>query len=122
MKQLVISLKNSTEVLSDFKKAFRNAKRNDKQYHSRYEISFDSKKELNKFLRNIDILSSIIYFKPKSIYELAKICRRDVSNLNKTILFLSKIGAIKIKKSKISGKETNTPIVEYDSIQFKLAA
>ena len=42
----------------------------------------------------------IINSKPKSIYELSKICHKDVSNLNKIIKFFNSIGVIEIKKTK----------------------
>ncbi len=120
MKKLIVSLKNSTEVLNDFKKALKNAKKN--KLRSKYEISFDSKQDFNRFIKNIDILMYIINFKPKSVYELSKICHKDVSNLNKIINFFNSIGAVEIKKTKIAGREVHTPIIDYDTIQFKLAA
>jgi predicted transcriptional regulator len=68
----------------------------------------------------LGVLSQILTFKPKSVYELAKIARIDVSNLNKTILFFERVGAIRIKESKISGRAVKTPVVDYDQIQFDL--
>jgi tetratricopeptide (TPR) repeat protein len=50
-----------------------------------YEVSFDNKADFNKFVRNIPVLSAIIVYKPRSVYELAKLTKIDVSNLNKTI-------------------------------------
>lgn len=121
MKHLVVSLKTSDEVLNDFKKAFRRIKRK-KSVSPHYEISLDNKKDFNHFVRNIDILKYILIFKPKSIYELAKITKIDVSNLNKAILFFEEIGALKVKTIKSSGRMTKVPVVEYDTVEFKLAA
>ncbi len=122
MKKLIVSLKTSTEVLDDFKSALKNMKKKSTGKTSHYEISFDTKKDFNRFIRNIDLLTHIITFKPKSVYELAKICSMDVSNLNKIIQFFEEAGVIRIKKSKVSGREVRTPIVDYDEIVFKLAA
>ena len=55
-------------------------------------------------------------------YELAKICGVDASNLNKIILFFEKVGALRIKKKKIRGRSVKTPIVDYQRIEFDLAA
>lgn len=120
MKQLVISLKTSSEIFSDFKNALKNTKQYNRNIN--FEISFDNKNDFDRFVRNIDILTCIINFKPNSIYELAKLCKKDVSNLNKIIQFFNELGVIKIEKNKISGRDISKPTVEYDTIQFKLAA
>lgn len=121
MKELVISLKSSSEVMKDFKKAFKKvSKRQLKEPH--YEISFDNKKDFEKFARHIFILSNILTFKPKSIYELAQLSGIDVSNLNKTILFFEDLGAVEIKKRTIRGRQVKTPVVPYDSIKIDLKA
>ena len=59
-----------------------------------YEVSFDNKADFNRFVRNIPILSAIIFFNPRSVYELAKVTGLDVSNLNKTVQFFEEIGVI----------------------------
>ncbi|MBI1909644.1 MAG: hypothetical protein HYS22_05695 [Deltaproteobacteria bacterium] len=121
MKHLIVSLKTADEVLDDFKKAFRKAKKGSfKQPH--YEISFDNKNDFDRFARNLHVLKYILIFKPKSIYELAKITRMDVSNLNKIILFFEKAGALSVKTSKVSGRTVKRPVVEYDTVKFNLAA
>ena len=121
MKQLVISVKSSREVLKDFKKAFKRASRKQiKDPH--YEISFDNRKDFERFVKNIPILAAIIEFRPKSVYELAKATDTDVSNLNKIILFLEEMGAIRLKDAMVNGRAVKTPIVEYEKIEFKLVA
>ncbi len=73
-------------------------------------------------MKNIGILSLIHSLKPKSVYELAKIADMDVSNLNKIILFFEEAGVVKLKRSKVSGRLVTRPVVEYDKIEFNLAA
>jgi len=119
MKKLIISLKNSTVVLNDFKKALKGARRG-KLKEPHYEISFDNRSDFEKFARNIFIISNILTYKPKSVYELAKLSNLDISNLNKVILFFEEIGAIKIKKKLINGRLVKTPIVDYDEISIDL--
>lgn len=120
MKSLVISLKSSTEVMADFEKAMKRARSGKLKEH--YEISFDNRKEFEKFVRHIHVLSAILAFKPRSVYELAKLSGMDVSNLNKIILFFEEVGAIKLKSAKVGGRKVKQPIVEYDRIEFDLAA
>src|ERR1041385_3585035 len=109
------------EVLKDFKSAYQRAKhRTGRETH--YEISFDNRRDFDLFARNIHILSKILAFKPKSVYELAKLCGIDTSNLNKIILFFERIGALRIKEQTIAGRSVRTPIVDYRCIEFDLAA
>ncbi|MBL6996419.1 hypothetical protein [Desulfobacula sp.] len=119
MKKLIVSLKTSNQVINDFKKAFKKAKKGQMKDH--FEISFDNRTDFNKFIRNLDILTFIIHHNPRSVYELAKLMEKDVSNLNKTILYYADLGVVKIKKEK-GGRETNKPIVEFNKIEFDLAA
>jgi predicted transcriptional regulator len=121
MKTLVVSIKSSGEVLKDFEKALTKAKAGRiKKPH--FEISFDNRKDFERFVSHISILSTILALKPKSVYELAKLSSMDVSNLNKIILFFEEVGAIRLKTAKINGRTVKQPIVEYQKIEFDLAA
>jgi predicted transcriptional regulator len=121
MKKLILSIKSSSETLSDFKKALKEARKG-RLKGEHYELSFDNKKDFDRFVKNLSILSAILIHKPKSVYELAKLVGMDVSNLNKLIVFFETVGAIKIKTSTVAGRTIKTPIVEYDQIEFDLKA
>lgn len=121
MKKLIVSIKSSAETLADFKKALKNARKGHlKEDH--FELSFDNKKDFDRFVKNLGVLSAILTHKPKSIYELAKLIDMDISNLNKLVMFFESVGAIKIKTSIVSGRTVKTPIVEYGHIEFDLKA
>jgi predicted transcriptional regulator len=121
MKKLIVSIKSSSQSLSEFKKALKDARKGNLK-GDRYEISFDNKKDFDRFAKNLGVLSAILTHKPKSIYELSKLIDMDVSNLNKLIAFFESVGAIKIKTSQESGRAVKTPIVEYGQIEFDLKA
>jgi len=121
MKTLVVSIKNSGEVLKDFEKAFKKA-RAGRLKKPQFEVSFDNRKDFERFVRHVSILSTILALKPKSVYELAKLSGMDVSNLNKIILFFEEIGAVRLKTSKVNGRIVKQPIVDYQKIEFDLAA
>ena len=121
MKTLVVSIKNSGEVLADFERALKKA-RAGRLKKPHFEISFDNRKEFERFVRHISILSTILALKPKSVYELAKLSGMDVSNLNKIILFFEEMGAIRLRTSKVKGRTVKQPIVEYERIEFDLVA
>jgi len=121
MKKLIVSIKSSSETLSNFKKDLKQARKG-KLKSDHFELSFDNKKDFDRFIKNLGILSAILTHKPKSIYELAKLVEMDISNLNKIVIFFESIGAIKIKTSTVSGRTVKTPIVEYGHIEFDLMA
>ena len=119
MKQLIVSIKTPSEALDDFRRALKKAR--SRKLTPSSEISFDNRKDFNRFVENLHILSSIRAYKPRSVYELAKRTGVDVSNLNKLILFFEEMGVLKIKKETISGRKVRRPVVDYDRIEFKLA-
>ncbi len=121
MKELVISIKSSSEGMSDLRKAFKSIVKR-KAKGAKYEISFDNRKSFEKFAKNIYVLSSIIKFKPSSIYELAKLSGLDVSNLNKIVVFYEAMGALELKESTKNGRQVKKPTVPYDSIKIDLKA
>ncbi len=121
MKKLIVSYKTPAQSLADFKKALKST-RSKKKQQVHYEIAFDNKRDYPKFIKNSDILKAILVLKPKSVYELAKSLGKDQSNLNKIIMFFESYGVIKIKESKVNSRTVRKPIVDYQKIEFDLAA
>ncbi len=122
MKKLIVSCKTVDHVFEDFKKAASRVRRGKFNGIAEYEVSFDNKADFNRFVKNIPVLSAIIVFKPRSVYELAKLTATDVSNLNKIIQFFEDIGVVRIKTSTVEGRTVKQPHVEYDEVTFRLAA
>ena len=119
MKKLIVSIKTPSQSISEFKKALKDARKG-RLKDDHFEISFDNKKDFDRFTKNLGVLSAILTHKPKSIYELAKLIEMDVSNLNKLIDFFESVGAITIKTSQASGRSVKTPVVEYGQVEFDL--
>jgi predicted transcriptional regulator len=122
MKKLVVSCKTAEHVFEDFKRAAKAVRRGNFKGETVYEVSFDNKADFNRFVRNIPVLSAIIVFKPRSVYELAKLIESDVSNLNKVIQFFEEIGVVTVKTTKNAGRTVKQPHVEYDEVTFRLAS
>ena len=122
MKKLIVSCKTADQVFEDFKRAAKGVQKRTFRGEAEYEVSFDNKADFNKFVRNIPVLSAILAFKPRSVYELAKLTNLDVSNLNKIIDFFEEVGVIRIKTTKSAGRTAKEPHVEYGEVTFRLAA
>lgn len=122
MKRLIVSCKTADQVFDDFKRVAKQVQQKKFSGEPQYEVSFDNKADFNRFVRNIPILSAILIYKPRSVYELAKITTLDVSNLNKVVQFFEDIGVIRVKSAKVAGRNVKKPEVEYQEVTFKLAS
>ena len=121
MKRLIVSVKTPSEALDDFVRVCKSVQERKVRGVHR-ELAFDNRKAFERFVSNLVILSQIAALKPKSVYELAKATGRDISNLNKVVVFLEEVGVIRVKKSIANGRPIKTPIVDYDRIEFRLRA
>lgn len=115
-------MKSTDDMFADFKKMTGNIKSGKSPKSPHYEISFESKKDFNRFIKNISVLMIILNAKPRSIYDLAKLANMDLANVKKIVAFFAEIGAIQIKERKVSGRTVKTPLVDYKKIEFDLEA
>lgn len=122
MKKLIISVKSANQALDEVTNRLAVAQKRRGKVAAHFEISFTDMKQFKKFLGNVDVLTFIQMFRPKSIYELAQLMKRDVANMNRLIAFFEEIGAIQVKDRVVKGRTVRTPIVEYRKIEVDLAA
>ena len=85
-------------------------------------ISFDSLKTMRKFITDerLRILKAIRKYRPASIYELAKILKRDTKNVSDDVRYLSELGLLKLEKTK-DGRSKTKPVMEYDKILVEIS-
>lgn len=121
MKELIVSLKSSSEVIDGFKDALAKVERREIE-GTHYEISFDDPKDFDFFARHIIILSRAMALKPNSIAELAKLSGIPKADVNKAIVFFESFGVVRIEKRIIDGRQVSKPIVCYNSIRIDLNA
>ena len=69
----------------------------------------------------IRIIQRLKEKKPKSIYELAKLLKRDFKNVYEDVMFLAELGIIGIKESK-NGRRQKQPVLLSDELLFDIAA
>ena len=121
MKKLIVSLRCTEDSLKDFITAAK-AVKSGKKKQPEYRLSFTDPKDFNKFVKNMTILLWIKQLKPKSVYDLARLLEKDPSNIAKLISFFEQYGVIKLKETKKGKVTVKVPIVEYEKIEFDLAA
>ena len=70
--------------------------------------------------KRLEILRMIKKKHPSSVYELAKILKRDAKNVTQDLEYLKDIGLVEIKRTK-EKKERTIPQVNYDKIDLEIA-
>ncbi len=95
-----------------------------KLFKSESSYDFEGIALLRKLLSNekAKILHAVKTSKPKSIYELAKLLKRDFKSVIDDVKFLEKFGFIDMIAEKSGGRERHRPILAIDSmhIHFKI--
>lgn len=93
-----------------------------KFYGEEKEYDFEGLETLRKLLSNekARILHTIKTKKPSSIYELAKILKRDFKSVSEDIKLLDKFGFIDLVSEKSGKRERLRPVLVVDSMYINL--
>lgn len=83
------------------------------------DYEFSGLAELRQILSNekAKILYSIKYQKPKSIYHLSKLLKRNFKSVYKDIKLLEKFGFLELIEEKKANRKCLKPVLAIDSIQ-----
>ncbi len=68
----------------------------------------------------LQILSTIITTRPKSIADLAKIIKKNFKNVHTDVYFLAELGLIELRKD--DKRKKITPVAKYQEIDLPFAA
>ncbi len=120
VKNIKISIKSDEELLKEVKEVWSKVEKGEKV--KKHEgVSFESLEDMRKVLTEarLKILKTIRKEQPSSIYELAKLLKRDIKNTFVDVQFLAQAGFIELKKVK-DGREKTTPLVLYDKILLEI--
>lgn len=120
VKNVRLEVQTEDKFISEIKRDMKKIAKG-KSIKNRSTISFESLKAMRSFITDerLRILRTIKEYSPESIYELAKILKRDTKNVSDDIHFLSNLGLIEIKESK-DGRKKTTPKVNYQKILVEI--
>ncbi len=120
IKNIKIGITTTREMLDEAKAVMETIQRGDHPQKSE-GIYFENIQTMESVLteKRLQLLRTIKEKKPKSIYELAKILKRDVKNINDDVNRLSELGFITLTKSK-EGRVRVAPTVNYDKIVLEI--
>jgi len=121
IKRLSIGIKSVDEVMTDFARAAKALERGERV--SKQEGLYFT--DLRAFRRAITdqrlaVLRAIKANAPESVYELAKILKRDVKNVSSDLAILGELGLVELKKTKTPRGKVK-PTVAYDAINLDIA-
>lgn len=86
------------------------------QIQPRHHLYWDSLESFRNFLttHKLELLSAIANWKPKSLYELAKMVNRDVASIQRECKILENTGFIKFSPSKHGKRRSKQPKLKFD--------
>ena len=121
VKNIVIEVKSVEDTLKEVKGVMEKIKEG-KSVKKKKSISFNNIDTMRKVLTNrrLELIKAIKKYKPKSIYQLAKIVKRDSKSVNTDLKILSNLGMMDLK-SKEKGRENIVPSVDYEKIDVAIA-
>ena len=121
IKNIRIAIRGEKELFEEVKEVWGKLERGEK-VKKHQAIYFESLDAMRKVLteERLKIVKAIRKNHPASIYELAKILRRDVKNTFDDVQFLAQAGLVELRKTKDVRKKT-TPEVNYDKILLEIS-
>jgi predicted transcriptional regulator len=117
---LLITIRPTREILEDFARTL-HAARKGLPVEPRRELSFESIDTLRKVLTKgrLELLSAIKRQNPKSIYDLAKIVKRDLKSVNTDLEALKDIDIVEFRKEK-EGRARTIPTLVFDHLNISV--
>jgi len=120
IRNIKITIKSDKKLFTEVKEVWEKLEKGEKV--KKHEgVSFESLEAMRKVLtgERLRILKTIKKEHPSSIYELAKLLKRDIKNTFADVQFLAQAGLIELKKTK-DDRERTTPRVNYDKILLEI--
>lgn len=120
IKKIEIGIKPLKESLHEFATTLDKIQKGEKL--PRQEgIHFESVDAMRKVLTNkrLTVLKVIREKEPRSVYELAKLLKRDLKNVNQDLKMLTNLGLVTIELVKDEKKRV-IPHVDYDKILLEI--
>jgi len=120
VKRIDIGIKRLEDSLRDFVQVWKNIETG-KRVRKEKGTYFDSIDDIRAVLTNnrLMILKAIKENKPKSVYELSKMLRRNLKNVNQDLKLLADIGLVTLEATK-TDKKRIMPHVDYAKITLEI--
>jgi predicted transcriptional regulator len=124
MKTVTFSIRPLDDVMADFGQTFEAARSGRKiPKGPREEIGFTSIEAARNFLtrERLALLRAIRTHHPGSLYELARIVKRDFKNVQQDITILERHGLVRVSKESRGKRKVKVPHVPFQEIALRIA-
>lgn len=120
VKNIKIGVRSLDTAFEEWAQAFEKVRRGRRIGKSR-GVYFTSLEAIRKVLteKRLELLHTIKDQQPDSVYELSKIVKRDLKNINSDLELLRDMGLVSMSKAR-KGRERVIPRVNYDKIQLEI--
>jgi len=120
VKNIKIGVRSLDTAFEEWAQTFEKVRRG-KKIDKRRGVYFTSLEAMRKVLteKRLELLHIIKEQQPDSVYELSKIVKRDLKNINSDLELLRDIGLVSMSKAR-KGRERVIPRVNYDKIQLEI--
>lgn len=120
VKNIKIGVRSLDTAFEEWAQTFEKVRRG-KKIDKRRGVYFTSLEAMRKVLteKRLELLHIIKDQQPGSVYELSKIVKRDLKNINSDLELLRDIGLVSMSKAR-KGRERVIPRVNYDKIQLEI--
>jgi len=120
VKNIKIGVRSLDTAFEEWAQTFEKVQRG-KKIDKRRGVYFTSLEAMRKVLteKRLELLHIIKEQQPDSVYELSKIVKRDLKNINSDLELLRDIGLVSMSKAR-KGRERVIPRVNYDKIQLEI--
>lgn len=120
VKNIKIGVRSLDTAFEEWAQTFEKVRKG-KKIDKRRGVYFTSLEAMRKVLteKRLELLHIIKDHQPDSVYELSKIVKRDLKNINSDLELLRDIGLVSMTKAH-KGRERVIPRVNYDKIQLEI--
>jgi len=120
VKNIKLGVRSLDTAFAEWAETFEKVRKGKKVNKSR-GVYFTSLEAIRKVLteKRLQLLHVIKEQEPDSVYNLSKIVKRDIKNVNDDLELLKNIGLVSITKAR-EGRRRVIPRVTYDKIQLEI--
>ena len=122
VKNIDIVIESDEEFFQRAEKVFSDLDKKKLPNKLKTRLSFQTLDSFRKILtkQRLKLLHVIKHQHPKSIYELAKMTKRDMKNIRDDLSKLQELGLIELVKEKENKRKPLIPITKYDKLQVSI--